>query len=401
MKFIYNYKNTNIFFDKLVDAFKLNKKLSLNKNYYNKLINAREVVYSINETILNEVNRYNLNEYEIISNKIEKKEEKQFKINYKSKEYFDIIDEWYFKWIKIIREINDDIILDLSGGIDTRILLSMILNANCNIPIRSKSFNKKIAGNESLEDYIISEKLIKKYNLSIAEIIKKPKILDWNNSYCIGESNYSSSIRNKPVKKLYRLCGHGSSLYHKPETFNKLLQKRFYNVTEDLKDDFYNYKNHFIYPSYLQEDLKDLFFYKKTIVNLRDGIKVIDHKRNNEIMLCPMFDPLINSLNPFDENGKSILPILILKRFLPELLNTEIEGIKDKNLNFNINIEQIKIDNYSKKEYNKQILFLHFLKEEYEKELNFKHIEDNSHSTGSEIGQTIFFKKMLDEYDIH
>ena len=140
-------------------------------------------------------------------------------------------------------------------------------------------------------------------------------------------------------------------------------------------------------PNYLQSELKDLYIYRKLLVELRDGIKSADYYRNNTILLCPMMDPDLNMLNP-NYDGYSVLPILILKRYCKELLNFPIEGINEKNINLGFEFDNEKKFNYNeiKKEIS-QLVFFHMKKSDYEKNFSLKSIKDNSHSTGSCHGQ--------------
>ena len=365
------------FFDNLYNISKL-KNISLNKEYYNKLIISREVPFTLNNTLFNEFKRYN-GSYKInlFNKEIEKIDYRINSINYTSPLFYDILDKWYFKWINIFKNINGDIIQDLSGGIDTRILLSISINADIldKILIRSK---KNSSNKEVIEDYKISSKLINYYNLPRVEKVMINKINNDDFNYIVGNSNFTASLKTRPVKKLYRICGNGGLLYHRPNTFKNLLNFRYKNVDKWLADDYNKYCNLIEIPEYIKEqNLKELYIYRKLIVELRDGIKSADYFRANTIMICPMMDPDLNILNPLNERGQSILPYIILKRYCPKLLDFKIEGMEEKNLlKYETKTLLDKIPSKNRKKVSK-IFFTR-----YEKE---KPNNDGSHSLGTDF----------------
>lgn len=372
----------------------LHGKLTLNEDYYRKLINAREVAFPQEQTLCNEIKRINGSYIiHIINGKInlEKIKEQQYSINITSKEYLNILDKWYTKWLNIYNNIyKEDVLQDLSGGIDTRILLSMALNSDTAKSILFRTKNCYV-GEEGEEDYIISNKLINYFYLNKYERIKIFKnINNLENNFIFGNSNFSASIREKPVKKLYRICGNGGLLYHKPNTFKNLLNKRFYKVDNWLIEDFNKYLNNIEYPDYLDKELYNLYAYKKLIVDLRDGIKSADYYNNGTILLCPMMDKDLNSLN-INKNGKSILPFIILQRYYSKLLNFPFEGLNDKLLSFDEKIKPLTFNCHHDFFYkNPKIYFYNLPKKEYENKFKIFTQNTETHSTGSEIGQTYY-----------
>lgn len=394
---IYLYEKENYFalsnnFLYLINC--LHGKLSLNKDYYRKLINAREVAFPQEQTLCNEIKRINGNYIIHIANgkiNIEKIKEQQYFIKYTSKEFLNTLDKWYKKWLNVYNNIyKENVLQDLSGGIDTRILLSMALNSDTEQSILFRTKDCYV-GEEGKEDYDISNKLIDYFHLNKykrTKIFKDIKNLE--NNFIFGNSNFSASVREKPIQKLYRICGNGGLLYHKPNTFKNLLNKRFYKVDDWLVKEFNKYLSNIKYPDYLEKELYDLYAYKKLIVDLRDGIKSADYYNNGTILLCPMMDKELNSLN-INKNGKSILPTLILKRYYNKLLDFPFEGLNDKLISFNIESEPFYFNYHNKLIHkNLKIYFYNLPKEKYENKFKVFVKNDNSHSTGSEIGQTYY-----------
>lgn len=53
-----------------------------------------------------------------------------FKRKLASKEDFDVLDSWYFKWTRFYRALAENrypLLADLSGGLDTRIILFVLI----------------------------------------------------------------------------------------------------------------------------------------------------------------------------------------------------------------------------------------------------------------------------------
>ena len=377
---IYLYDEDFTAFNSLCSAYNSLQKITINNDYYNKLIISREVPFTLTETLFNELKRYNGSfKIDLNNKKIIPVDYKINSVNYKESKYLEILDKWYFKWVNIFKNINGDIIQDLSGGIDTRILLSISINANIlnKILIRSK---KNTLSKESIEDYNISSQIIKHYNLSEVKKIFINKNIDNSfNNYIVGNSNFTASLKTQPIKKVYRINGNGGLLYHRSKTFKNLLNLRYCKVDDFLLQNYIKYYNLVKIPDYIKEqNLKELYIYRKLIVELRDGIKSADYFRTNTIMISPMMDPELNMLNPLNEKGESVLPFIILKRYCPELLNFKIEGIGEKNI---VSVDGIKtILKSSPTKERKKDRRIFFIRNEKEN-LN----KDGSHSTGTDF----------------
>ena len=110
--YVYQEKDYFAISNNLLELTKyLKNKLSLNKEYYNRLINAREVAFSLNDTVINEIKRYNGNYIiTIVDNKliITKKKENVYSINYGDKRYLQILDKWYERWINVFRNFCEN-----------------------------------------------------------------------------------------------------------------------------------------------------------------------------------------------------------------------------------------------------------------------------------------------------
>ena len=118
--------------------------LSFNKDFADNFIISELCSPSIHETLIKEIIKLVPNAFIIININL-----KKLTINYKnqedntvpleSEEGLKLIDNWVNKWAYIFRSLKkktDNISCDLSGGFDTRIVLSIMLNSG-------NSFNKR------------------------------------------------------------------------------------------------------------------------------------------------------------------------------------------------------------------------------------------------------------------
>jgi hypothetical protein len=144
--YIYENKNTGYFVLSnsflLLEEYLIDKEnITLNKDFSDNLIISGLCTPSIYETLINEINIIPSNSFIIINSK--KKEYKIYYIDYKEKtipfdseEGLKIIDKWIDKWGYIFRSLKkktDNISSDLSGGFDSRVILSILLDSGLDI----------------------------------------------------------------------------------------------------------------------------------------------------------------------------------------------------------------------------------------------------------------------------
>ena len=92
------------------------------------------------------------------------------------------IDEWVDKWGYIFRSLKnqtDNIYFDLSGGFDTRVLLTILLNSGINLSeIKIRTYQDK--GNGHDEDTIIANNISSKFGFDINKFNLDNKSVKWN-----------------------------------------------------------------------------------------------------------------------------------------------------------------------------------------------------------------------------
>ena len=122
-----NNNNKQIIEDLKVNNEQLLKERDKYKIKKEKLINEIEMLPDNYDIIIDKKNKF------ITYNKIDYQE---YTLYLDSKEGMDVLDKWYDKWINILRFIRsktNDIVFELSGGLDTRIIAALWLSANINL----------------------------------------------------------------------------------------------------------------------------------------------------------------------------------------------------------------------------------------------------------------------------
>lgn len=357
---LYLYQKDDYFalsnsFIKLADYLKKTKNtISLNEDYINSFLFADLVSIAYEETSINEIINLPRN-YEIHINKSEKKisfKEIDFKensIELDSKEGIEILDKWFYKWINIfryIKSISNNIMVDLTGGFDSRIISAIWLNANINLDeIKINSYNdNKIC---HPEDFRIASEIAKEFNFKLNQNLNVNKI-GYDNIYTpLFNSFYPKSCFHTAMN--FRPFKYETPLYHFTGAAGECL-RGYPNTTpnEFLK----NLKNHTAqYDSSLIESVEKIFkrtidklsakygvdkdskeimeiHYKETRTRLHYGKEAVESFFSNEYFLNPFFDEDLYKLKLTTKycNDKKLLFALIFARFCPKLLNFDYEG---------------------------------------------------------------------------
>lgn len=163
------------------------QKISLNKDFSDNFVVSWLCTPSLYETMINEITKIPPNSFIIInikenSFKINHIDYSENTINFESIEGLKIIDKWMDKWGYIIRSLNkktNNIATNLSGGFDTRVILSIFLKSGINlnnILIDSATDNK----NGHDEDLKIATNISKKYDFKLNNCILDRNSTPWS-----------------------------------------------------------------------------------------------------------------------------------------------------------------------------------------------------------------------------
>ena len=161
-------------FLKLVEYLKNKYELTLNKDYANYFMTSglNSTIYK--ETLVNEIEIIPRNKI-IRINKVKKLinfneiDYNEHSVELNSKEALSILDNWFDKWVNIIRSLKEktnNIQFDLSGGLDSRIMLVLLLSANVDLDkIEIRSFDDGELCHS--EDYTIAKDISNYFNFKL------------------------------------------------------------------------------------------------------------------------------------------------------------------------------------------------------------------------------------------
>lgn len=219
---IYIYENHNKGYFAFSNSFLLlteylvdKQKLSLNKDFSDNFVVTRLCTPSIYETMIKEITKIPSNSYIIINIKsnsflIKTIDYKENTIPFETKEGLKIIDKWIDKWGFIIRSLNNkinNIASNLSGGFDTRVILSIFLNSGINLNniLINSATDKK---NCHDEDFKIATNISLNFGFKL-------------NNYTLDKNCTSWSLKDTLFCTIYSKLGFHKEFYWKNEFFTK------------------------------------------------------------------------------------------------------------------------------------------------------------------------------------
>ena len=275
--------------------------------------------------MINEITKLPSNVVIIINT--EKKEIKFSYIDYKegtipieSEEGLKLIDKWFDKWGYIIRSLkkqSDDFAFDLTGGFDTRLVLSLLINSGINIKntyIRSVNRNSPSHN----EDFKIANNIPLKYGFNLDNNAFDNRSIKWS----LNDTLFTSIYSKLGVHKVFNLQ---KEFYLKPrfifsgsggenirgypglpiEQYIERISSQAKIITKHANE-FYNstlelcYKNLDILKklkSYNNSYEITSDFYAKGISRSHFGSEIVENFLANVYLIQPLIDPDIKKLN--------------------------------------------------------------------------------------------------------
>lgn len=357
---IYIYKNKDENYFALSNSFLLlqeylvgKQNLSLNKCFADNLIVTPYCSYSIDETLINEINQIPSNAF-IVINTVRK----EFKIDYinynensislESKEGLELIDNWFDRWVYIFRSLKkktNNYSSNLSGGFDTRTILTILLNSGIEMDEFhiSSILDKK---HDHEVDFKIASKISIKYGFKINNFnfdkratklsLKDAQLktlytkLGFHKDFKISQFFYNKprfiltggggeTLRGEPgvkIKKFIQCNSLGKIKGHEKEFFCS--SEKIFNRSIFLLKRWKNFKNDY-------EISYDL--YSKSVGRNHFGKDAVENFMENIYIIQPLMDPEIKKIK-FDISNitRHDLIAYIYIRFAHDLIYFPFQG---------------------------------------------------------------------------
>ena len=299
--------------------------LTLNKDYADNLMLSELCTYSLQETLINEIIQVPSNSFIVIN--MQQKSLKIKSINYEensipleSKEGMKIIDEWISKWGYIFRSLlkqTNSVSSDLSGGFDTRTLLTILLSSG--VEMNSLLFNSylnKEHGHD--EDLIIAANISLKYGFKLNNFKLHYNITKWNS-------------KNSLLCTLYSKLGFHKEFYMKNKFFNNPLFIISASGGENIRGSpgypVYEYLKH-LSTSNIKDNKEKLFNTSMHLLNRSVDFLKKEKSFNNDYEIANALNSKILGRNHF---GKSALESFMANIYsIQPLMDPDIRKIKFK-----------------------------------------------------------------------
>lgn len=360
---LYLYQKDDYFaisnsFIKLVEYLKANHELTLNEDYalysliprtLSSLVYKETLINEINEIDRNKIIKINVSSKEIIFESINYEENS---INIASEEGLKLLDSWFFKWIEIIRSINkktNNISIDLSGGLDTRMVLALVLNANIDMNrIKVHSLTNKRHNHD--EDFRIASQIADEYGFELnrslnVNYINYPDVETLINLSCYVKLGFANQFNFKlsyPEDPIYRITGNGGEsirgwVHGNSQTFIKgkvnEARKVTYTMIKPVQRILNRSANNLINNFNIDDNHFQEANYRETRLRNHFGKLAVENYLSNYISLSPLIDPNLFKLKfKTDEcDDNLLLMIVMLVRYCPKLLEFEVEGGREFN----------------------------------------------------------------------
>ncbi len=265
------------------------------------------------------------------------------------------LDRWYAKWVHILRKMVQSgypVYADLSGGLDTRIILGMLINGKVDLNSICILSHEKVNLDKDRDDYRIASQIAERYGFTLnhdPNTRKKTGVLDPAECYeRTAELSFGNTLMNKYI--LYRnespvilLKGFFSSI--KGNTY----MNRTENAAREYMQEYRRWQTGFsigklaerrMYDRYVRQQIGEMndvrygddrdasLVFQRIICEKMDAYKSLDSTLRGEYVVSPFNDPDIAKFDYMDpeRNDQLFLALLILQRYCPELLDFEIQG---------------------------------------------------------------------------
>lgn len=347
---LYLYQTEDYFaisnsFLKLVEYLKGNYKISFNEDYAKSLISTNGSTLIFSQTLVNEISVVPRNQFIIIDKckkhiLFEKIDYKSHSVSLNSTEALSILDNWFYRWIHIIRSIKintNNIKFDLTGSVESKIILIFALFANINLDQiyfetddSNLSFIEKIAGKFDFKLNYNNFSAKKRSYEDISTIINMAGYIK------LGFHNQLDYKFFRTDEPIYHFSGSpvemiGANKLYENKSFNQIFN-HYITCASDIDKSFMlpfkkelnlSFKNLMKEFEFSLENSNDLFYlnYDEVISANHFGKFSVAEFLTNEFFISPFMDPELHKLKLTIEecNDKYLLYVVIFIRYFPSL----------------------------------------------------------------------------------
>ena len=358
---LYLYEKHNYFaisnsFVLLVEHLKQRFTLTIDCDYINTYLLTGLVSLAYSETMIKEICCLP-RDVRVIINKENKKidlEELDYEentVSIDSQDGINILDQWYYKWINIIRSIKKNtnaISVDLSGGMDSRLVLLLFLKSGIDLnTIRINSINDGLHTHS--EDYEIATTIAKKFNFELNRVEER-KVLPLTINDSVNLISYLRLCFCTEINHIlhffktarFTFSGGGGEMLRKhwdvsPEEFIKDVKRKSnrYNNAVDFDDSVNRILGHALRVTkkkynVLDENSSDIteYFYRETRCRNHFGKEIALNSVCNNYKMAPLLDSALAkiSLKGCHTANRNLILAIIFDRYCPELLNFKFDS---------------------------------------------------------------------------
>ena len=364
---IYLYKDNDYFalsnsFLLLVEHVKTAHKISFNHDYANFFLITELCSVAYSETMINEIevlDRSAIVKIDITQKKLNidyiDYEENTVELN--SKEGLMLLDDWYNKWISIIRSLvsqNSNIQIDLSGGIDSRLTFILMLGAGVDLnkiyinSIKDELHTHKedfeiasqisnyyhfpLNNTDNLTQHSINYALQDILNISFYTKLSFHKQMNLKTNFIIPERHYFGGSGGECIRSYWNMSKdeYIEQCIRRCKPFSTVNSKRFENsIRTILGSAFTKIENKFkSYGRPLKEEDMTLNLYRETRCRNHFGKDVVENFLGGLVKYSPLLDPQLHKLKLHDRKCRdnNLLIAVIFDRYCRDILNFKFNG---------------------------------------------------------------------------
>lgn len=337
----------------LTEKLRSKHELRFNYDYANALLAAGLSPLSDAETMVKEIKVLPRNVKVIIDKKTKKIELKEIdyqehSVELNSVEGIKILDRWFYKWTSLINELsylNKQIGVDLSGGIDSRLVFLLFLKSKIRWEnVRVNSSNDGLHCHD--EDFEIATQIAKHFGVELnTRQNNKSRALSLEDSIhasfytklCIHKQMYWKNFYYE--EPLFNFSGSGGEFLRASWSISKeqLMRQqcnrgkiyKHVDVSKSIEkilDNSYACSAKKYNVSELSRNELTQLMYRETRCRHHFGKAIVEGYCANIISIAPLMDSEIAKLQTREYEDANLLIALIFTRYCPELLKFKFEG---------------------------------------------------------------------------